>query len=159
MTSREKIIVGVTAAVAVIGLWIGLGGDGSRGRPGPAPAANVAAKARGMEGTLRQSALNPVEKTLVTAIVTDWPAASLYDRPFANGGKAQPVLLPRYSGFVELGSGRLAVLDGMEYQVGDTLDSGGYKVVSIAPDKVGLESLANGQRTAVPYEGQEAEGR
>ena len=63
---------------------------------------------------------------------------------------------PHFTGYVELGSGRLAVVDGMEYQVGDMLESGGYKVVAIAPDLVALESLANGQRIEIPYEGRDA---
>ena len=36
---------------------------------------------------------------------------------------------------------------------------GGYKVLAVSPDKVTLESLANGQRLDIPYDGQDALGR
>ena len=75
------------------------------------------------------------------------------------GGTGRPSGVPRFTGYVDLGSGRLAVIDGYEYQAGDTLEGGGYKVLVVSPDKVTLESLANGQRLDIPYDGQDALGR
>ncbi|MEA4856762.1 MAG: hypothetical protein AAGU21_10445 [Solidesulfovibrio sp.] len=157
MSRREKIILAVTGIVAIVGLWLGLGGNAVR--EGLIPSGGgEAAQAGAMLASIKETALSPVELALLGAIHTPWPAKAFYDKPFAEHG-VKPVLQPRYTGYVELGSGRLAVVDGMEYQVGDALESGGYKVVAIAPDQVVLESLVNGQRMTLPYEGQESRGR
>ncbi|WP_029459445.1 hypothetical protein [Solidesulfovibrio alcoholivorans] len=155
MTRREKIILALTGVVAVAGLWMGLGGDAP---PPPAvPAARQeTAQAGSMLAAIKDAALTPAEEAMVAAIGASWPQRAFYDKPFAGQTAAKPVSRPRFTGYVELGSGRLAVVDGMEYQVGDTLESGGYKVVAIAPEQVALESLANGQRIEIPYEGRDA---
>ncbi|WP_300163070.1 hypothetical protein [Solidesulfovibrio sp.] len=158
MTSREKIILAVTGVVAVAGLWIALAGNGPVAPKDPAgpSAADEAAKAGSMMAAIKDAALTPAELAMVAAIDAPWPRQAFYDRPFAGQEAAKPVTRPHYSGYVELGTGRLAVVDGLEYQVGDTLESGGYKVASITPDMVVLESLGNGQRIEIPYEGRDA---
>lgn len=158
MTRREKIILAATGAVAVVGLVVLLGGKGS---PPPVPSAGPglageAAQATTMLKTIQDTAMGGAEVAVLTAIDKKWRVAAFYDKPLAGHEvAAKPASLPRYSGFVELGSGKLAVIDGMEYQAGDSLESGGYKVVSVTPDQVVLESLANGQRITVLYEGQQ----
>ncbi|WP_428565363.1 MAG: hypothetical protein ACP59X_04150 [Solidesulfovibrio sp. DCME] len=158
MSRREKIILAVTCIVAVVGLWIGLGGNTVREHLAPS-AGNEAAQAGAMLANIKETALTPTEIALLGAINSPWPAKAFYDKPFADQGAKPVAAQPRYTGYVELGSGRLAVVDGMEYQVGDALESGGYKVVSIAPDQVVLESLVNAQRMTLPYEGQESRGK
>ena len=156
MTRREKIILGVTGVVAVVGLWIGLGGNEPAPRPAGPVASQEAAQAGSMLAAIKDAALTPAEQAMIAAIEAPWPQKAFYDKPFAGQTAAKPVSRPHFTGYVELGSGRLAVVDGMEYQVGDTLESGGYKIVAIAPDQVALESLANGQRIDIPYEGRDA---
>lgn len=154
MSRREKILLALTGVVAVFGLWYGLGAHGPHGPVVP-PGGDEAGKAGALLATIKESSMTPAEIDLVTAISTPWPEKAFYDKPFADQA-VKPVSRPRFTGYVELGSGKLAVVDGMEYQVGDSLESGGYKVTSITPDEVGLESLANGQRITIPYEGLEA---
>jgi hypothetical protein len=156
MTRREKIILAVTGVVAVAGLWIGLGGNEPAPPPAGPAASQEAAKAGSMLAAIKDAALTPAEQAMIAAIEAPWPQKAFYDKPFAGQTAAKPVSRPHFTGYVELGSGRLAVVDGMEYQVGDSLESGGYKVVAIAPDHVALESLANGQRIEIPYEGRDA---
>jgi hypothetical protein len=159
MTRREKIMVAMTAVVAVVGLGSLLVGKGSsRGAP-EAPRDQAAmAQVETLEKGAEAAGPSALDTAMLAAIRTPWRAQAAYERSLT--GKApppKPSSLPRYTGYVELGSGRLAVVDGFEYQVGDSLEGGGYKVAAISPDKVFLESLANGNRVEVPYEGQEAQ--
>lgn len=157
MTRREKIILAATGLVAVIGLVVLLGDKTPPGAPRPGPAADEAARAATMLKSIQDSAMGRDEVAVLAAIDRKWRATAFYDRPLAGReAAARPAALPRYTGYVELGSGRLAVVDGMEYQVGDSLEGGGYKVVSIASDQLVLENLGNGQRITVPAEGQDA---
>jgi hypothetical protein len=95
----------------------------------------------------------------MAAIDKPWRLGAFYDKPLEGRGGGKPAVVPRFTGYVELGSGRLAVIDGYEYQAGDTLEGGGYKVLAVSTEKVVLESLANGQRLEIPYDGQDALGR
>ncbi len=159
MTRREKIILAITGLVAAGGLMVLLGGKTPPpGAPQPAPGASgEAARAAGMLKSIQEAAMGKGEVAVLAAIDRPWRVAAFYDRPLAGHEAAvKPATLPRYTGFVELGSGKLAVIDGMEYQAGDSLEGGGYKVLSVTPDQVVLESLAGGTRVTVPYEGQDA---
>jgi hypothetical protein len=45
----------------------------------------------------------------------------------------------------------LALINGMEYQVGEELESGGYVVLEIDPEKVVLQGKGRGGRITVPF--------
>ncbi len=59
-----------------------------------------------------------------------------------------------YTGFIDTGTKRLAVINGMEYEVGEMLQSGGYIVSAIAPGVVVLEGKEKQGKLSVPYTGQ-----
>jgi hypothetical protein len=42
----------------------------------------------------------------------------------------------RYTGFLQMGDRRLAIISGMEYETGDRLESGGFIIRSIFPNRV-----------------------
>ena len=163
MTQREKNILIATGIIAVIGLGsVFLGNKPAIGPGVSAPASNPQT-AKIVENALtmaKQATPGNVEAALLAAIDAPWPTNKFYDKPLATGAQTtKPTSMPRFTGYVELGSGRLAVIDGYEYQAGDTLEGGGYKVIALTPDKVQLESLANGQKLELPYDGQESQSR
>lgn len=49
-----------------------------------------------------------------------------------------------YTGYIETGRKIMAIINGIEYSVGDTLDIGGYTVKSISPERVVIEKIADG---------------
>ena len=164
MTKREQIILAVTGVVAVLGLG-SLLLDSGKGRPGTtappaAPAQPEARRPEAMLRAVREASLGKADATLLAAVGKPWRTSALYDRPLEGRGQSgKPAALPRYTGYVELGSARLAVVDGLEYQAGDALEGGGYKVVSVAPDLVVLENVGDGQRVEIPYQGLDAQAR
>lgn len=165
MTRREKIILAVTGVIGVaaaVYLFLDSGPAAPTHTAAPTQVQSQAtAQVRESAQSLaRQAAPGGVEMALMAALDKPWRVAVFYDKPLeARGGTGRPTVVPRFTGYVELGSGRLAVIDGYEYQAGDTLEGGGYKVLAVSPDKVTLESLANGQRLDIPYDGQDALGR
>lgn len=50
----------------------------------------------------------------------------------------EPILATKimYTGFLEMGDKRLAILNGIEYEAGDTLEPGGYTIRSISASRV-----------------------
>lgn len=55
-----------------------------------------------------------------------------------------------YTGFAESGKRTMAVINGNEYAVGDTLDIGGYTVKKISPAMIIIEKIADGSSVQVP---------
>ena len=156
MTRREKFLLAAVGVLAVVGLWVAL--DRPSRPVAKAPQAEDGSKAVALLRTIKDTDLGPADRVLLASIGSNWRLSNFYDKPLGGREVARQAALPHYTGYVELGSGKLAVVDGMEYQAGDSLDGGGYKVISIAPDQVVLESLANGQRLTIPYEGGQAQG-
>ncbi len=52
--------------------------------------------------------------------------------------ETQPQGMILYTGYLEMGSMRLAIINGNEYATGDTLEQGGYVVRSISPSQIVL---------------------
>jgi hypothetical protein len=52
----------------------------------------------------------------------------------------RPLPAMTYSGFLEIGSKRLAIINGMEYEAGDKLSAGGVTIKSVLPNKVIMTS-------------------
>jgi hypothetical protein len=52
--------------------------------------------------------------------------------------KPQPGGMILYTGYLEMGSMRLAIINGNEYAAGDTLDQGDYIIRSISPGQIVL---------------------
>jgi hypothetical protein len=151
MTNREKIIVGLAV------LSLGYGAVElllPRAKTAPAPAAQT----QGAEGlTAFISKVADATRSLsaeASATVIQKAEAAWKQNPFVEIPKAQaPELkaesqkkpdrpLPNlvYSGFLELGSKRLAIINGMEYEAGDKLDPGGFTIKSILPTRVMITS-------------------
>lgn len=158
MTRREKIILAATGLVAVVGLVVLFSGESPVVPPANMPGlqGDAAAQVQILTTSIAAATPSDVDMALLAAVEAPWRLAAVYDKPLEGKLAARAATLPRYTGYVELGSGRLAVVDGYEYQVGDALESGGFKVVAITPDQVTLESLANGTQEKIVYQGQEA---
>ena len=56
-----------------------------------------------------------------------------------------------YTGFLEAGGRKMAIVNGVEYQVGEMLDHGGFILLDIAPDRVILGARQGSGTVLVPY--------
>ena len=54
-----------------------------------------------------------------------------------------------YTGFLQMGNKRLAIINGMEYEAGDRLEPGGFSIRSIYPNRVVLASPDMGKKTFI----------
>ncbi len=65
----------------------------------------------------------------------------------------KPELAIKYTGYIEMGNMRLAIINGNEYEAGDRLEQGGYIVRSISPTQVVIvTSDRNKNRFTVPLQ-------
>ena len=148
MTNREKIIVGLaTLALGYGALQLLL------------PRANVAPvpQPQSLEGLnafiAKVSDATRVGTAEAGAIVIQKAEAAWKQDPFLEIQKAKaadptatrPKETARltglvYNGFIELGSKRLAIINGQEYEAGDQLNPGGFTIKSILPTRVMIVS-------------------
>jgi hypothetical protein len=145
MTKREKIIVGLmvlTVGYGAIELLL------------PGRKAGIGLTTAGMEGV--NAFIAKVADTIKTttsessALVIQKAEAAWAQDPFLEIRKPQAtrpeapaakdaVRLPGnlvYSGFIEIGAKRMAIISGMEYEAGDLVNPGGFTLKSILPTKV-----------------------
>ena len=148
MTNREKIIVGLAALALGYGAMELL-----------LPRAKVApvSQPQSLEG-LNAFITKVADATRVgtaeaSAIVIQKAEAAWKQDPFLEIQKAKAVKPPDkpttetarlpnlvYNGFMELGSKRLAIINGQEYEAGDQLNPGGFTIKSILPTRVMIVS-------------------
>lgn len=69
---------------------------------------------------------------------------------FGNSGGYQEASLFTYTGFLELGSRRLAIINDMEYQAGDRLEKEGFFVKKISPASVVIRNRIENTEFEIP---------
>ena len=164
MTNREKIIVGLAALALGYGAMELL-----------LPRAKVApvSQPQSLEGLnvfiTKVADATRVGTAEASAMVIQKAEAAWKQDPFLEIQKAKAVKPPDkpttetarlpnlvYNGFMELGSKRLAIINGQEYEAGDKLNPGGFTIKSILPTRVVLVS-AQGEGAPIVLPLQESE--
>ena len=99
-----------------------------------------------------KAGLSKEDKYIISRAETEWKqdpmiSAELTDRPQEEIKRQKQVIQaagPRpnvtYTGFMQMGDKRFAIINGFEYAPGDQLIEGGYKVSSVTPSKVVIVS-------------------
>jgi hypothetical protein len=162
MSKREKIIL---AAVLVALLYAAYT---FYSEPSPQKA-NVAAEtelsgvralATQLSDELKKDSLTDNERYILDRADAEWSTDPFLERKLSSasapgrgaaGAQSNEFV---YSGYLEVNQRRLAVVNGMEYVVGEQLESGGYIIKSIDPEKVVLEDLSKGGQITLPFTAQ-----
>ncbi len=144
MTTREKVIVGLMVLTVGYGVIEYTLPRRNAGAPLTAPAEGVNAFIAKVADTIKGASSE------ASALVIRKAEAAWTQDPFLEIRKPQatrPETAPPkdtargpvnliYSGFIEIGSRRMAIINGMEYEAGDIVNPGGYTLKSILPAKV-----------------------
>lgn len=153
MSRREKIMLFLALAAMVYGLlqWVVFS-------PEKPPAAPVAGKTDVSEKTaeklmakiMHMEIEHPHKKEIIAKIETPWerdPFVQPGPQSGSSAGRSGETVtfLPdlRYSGFIFSGERAMAIIDGNEYFVGDTVVDTNYQVIRITPDKVVIQKDQN----------------
>jgi hypothetical protein len=155
MSKREKIILSVMAATVLIGgyLYFGTGASGSRSKVETLSDASagdfvqkviqqfrddttLARELFTIRSAERQWGKDPFVKS--GALLSDTARQTVQDKPPA-GAAGQLNLV--YTGYIQVGAQRLAIINDMEYAPGDAIDDQGYYVRRIRPHQVEIGKL------------------
>lgn len=155
MTKREKIIVGImvlTVGYGAIELLLPRINTGAAAPAAPGAeslSAFIAKVADTAKGAASESSALVIKKAEASwkqdpflVIRKPPPPSAAEARAPKEAVRAAPNLA--YSGFLETGPKRLAIINGMEYEAGDRVNPGGFSIKSILPNKV-IMSSAEGE--------------
>jgi hypothetical protein len=161
MTKRERIILAVTAIAIVAGTLYFIVDRGSKVAPGPArPDLKVLQDFAGLtEEALKKAALTDAQAYILEQASVEWVSDPFLGRKLTaaklESAKAAeiPALLA-YTGFVIAGQARLAVINGMEYQVGEVVMGSELVVQAIDPQNVVVKQLGGRESFNIPFAGE-----
>lgn len=143
MQKREKQILGVMAVVLLVGAYMYVSAPG---KPAPGPAATGAGRVMADEvaKNIDQVRLTPQQAYRLGLLTDNATGNPFYGGPGGIAMEDDPSLASGgqdfvYSGYMKVGYKLFAVLNGVEYAVGDELAEGGHRVQAIDKNFVILE--------------------
>ena len=162
MSKREKVILVIMALTIVYGIYALLI------NPNPKETAPVASTSK-MDAfnqfitkvsTMTQSGLSDIDAYVIQHIPVEWTKDPLLnsrqDFEFKKDGETEDTLVQKlalkYTGFVEMGKDKLAIIDGAEYETGEMLPDSGLVVEEIHATQVVIFVKSSNKRVSVPLE-------
>jgi hypothetical protein len=164
MSKREKIILFVMALTLIYGFYVFFLEDTSP--PGVAslnPSARLDKFNKFITNVAEQTkgGLSDVDSFVIENLATKWKKDPLLnaakdfrfdkDRPELANASSEQIGI-KYSGFLQMGDIKMAIIDGQEYEQGDTLQPSGYTVGTIYPDRVIIIIRSGKYNVTVPLE-------
>ena len=165
MGKREKVLIILMVAAIGYGafeLFYDPGHQLQTSGPGTDPERVSQLSAAVLE-TLRQAELSEDESFILEKASTPWTSSPFHvltapdtetitrETPEETTAlETHPALV--YSGYLEMGNRRMAVINGVDYLTGDILTGGMYKVGDIAPGRVILFSLTGEGELSLNFE-------
>ena len=162
MNKREKIIVALMVVVVLLALISFIpspfSGKADVSSSSQAKLTELHELATKISEEVNKEYLTNTEKLILERADTPWSkdpfiGKSLTGATEPGQGQARDTGFS-YTGFIDTGARRLAVINGMEYEVGERLQSGGYIVRVIDPRVVVLEGKEKRGKLSIPYTGQ-----
>ena len=168
MTKREKIIVGVMCLTIVYGAYELLGTRGSKKSTAPAATTQVnptdetrkfvtdmtqklVAERRGAEAqqAVKEASSEWTKDPFLQSTAPLESKSSGSAPQKQSSEKTAPAPAFAFTGFLQTGNTQLAIINGMEYAVGDTIGTSGYYLESISPEGVVI-GATNGEKIQLP---------
>jgi hypothetical protein len=150
------IIAGLFALYAVYELFIA--GPAAKKAKATANPASINTFVNDLQKDLLKDIASGVDAYIVTKAEADWDKNPFWDRQgvrewaakdaAGKAGQSRTI----YSGYVDSGKRRLAVINGYEYREGEQLEMEGYYLKKITPSYVLIENKNTGSEIEVPMQ-------
>ncbi len=168
LTTRQIVIL----VIMVLAVLYGAYDLFSTGRKKPAPAdtakktTDVSAFISEMTAALAKDTPTPVDAHMIKRAEAAWTKDPFYERKtYAEwGGAKEPAQAPgasaagapkvqfHYTGFVDGGGKKIAVINGNEYGTGDALDVEGYELKSVTPSRISVYNRETRRTFDIPLQ-------
>lgn len=152
MTLREKVFIGLTAAAAIgAGVHYAFGASSPKAASPGSGRTDFSALITNVQVSLQQGELTDREERVLAAATTQWLRNPLRERPLSTQ-KNESSPLPKYVGFINIGAQPIAIIDGVDYRVGEAIEGGEYQLSQIHPDHIELLRRGATDPVDVPLE-------
>jgi len=162
MQKREKILIALMAIAVLYGALELFVFSGRSQRPADDPPAAVEVRdvkdaADQAKSAVEQAALSEQQRRVLEVAAAPWRPDLFYPVPEMENPPREDAAEPatgvglEYRGYLAVGDRRMAIINGVEYRVGETVGETGYVLKAITPDRVFVEAPGDGERVSVPY--------
>ncbi len=163
---REKIILGVMAVIILYGLFTflpwGAGGKSSLPAAGLSPA-ELKALSGDLAVAMSKAVLSHRESYAINRAEAGWQRDPFYaTKAYMELLKSKEAVrtIPdaaknitfNYTGYLECGNRRIAIINGVEYAAGEALEVKGYVLRTVTPAKATIEKIDDRVMIKVPME-------
>jgi hypothetical protein len=159
MKKREKIILVIMALVVLYGAYeLFFASAGKKEIPGKKEFVKttntVDELIKKVNNALNEVTVTDVERYIIASAEAKWANDPfLFIKPKRGGGVPgtgpEDQVNIRYTGYIEMGDLRLAILNGMEYESGEEILPGGYILRVVKPDRVVVQNKADKREVTV----------
>jgi len=158
MSKREKIILLITVIALIYGLYTLLFGSSTKKSriTSENQVADIKKLVSDVKAGLDKGKFSKVEGYIMDRAKTPWPRDPFLQREAAETEKVVEEVKEEvnfvYSGYVALGSTKLAIINGKEYRAGETLEEVGYMLRKILPERVLIKNKKSRKNIIVPHQ-------
>ena len=151
ISKRESIIVSMAAVTVLFGAYAFV--SPAKTTP-PASVSGQAPQAADLLANMGKDPSAAVDAYIISLAETEWRIDPFSGRSYKAANKGAALGHKKtdliYSCYMEMGSEKMAVINGTGYRNGDPLETGGYTVLSIQPSRVVIEDRFSGAKFDVP---------
>lgn len=158
LNNRQIIIIAVAVLFVFYAIYelVLVGGVAKKVETGIRPGARESF-VTGLNKDLTKYAIAKTESYIIERAQMNWNKNPFWDRSAyreyvgqeTSGDRAAKIV---YSGYVDAGKKKLAIINGWEYEAGDSLDIKGYVLKSVAPSRVLILNRNTGSDFYVPIQ-------
>ena len=159
MTLREKIILGLAAtAVMCAGLYYASGLSSPTAASPKLVRTDFSAVITNVQASVAQGELTEREERVLAGATSQWLRSPLREQPLVmpdiepEESLAGPSPLPKYVGYIDIGSQPIAIIDGYDYRAGEAIQGGEFKLSQIYSDHIELLRRGATDPVEVPLE-------
>ena len=160
LEKRQIIILAVAAIFALYAAYeLLIAGPAAKKAKMHAAAAQTESVANVTGATVAGYQVSAAEAYIVKIAETDWNKNPFWEKAsyqeFAGKEAGAPAVNTAkiiYSGYMESGRKKVAIINGAEYEIGEALDIEGYVLKSVSPSRVVVVNRNTGDALTVPIQ-------
>jgi len=153
MAKREKVIVFIMVLAILYGVYtFFIASSPKRSKPVSVSTGvekgNVNKLVENVSKVLKDDGSAVVDAYIVARAEEEWGTDPFYMENIPSGYTGEVKLV--YTGYMKIGNREIAIINGVDYQVGDELEMAGYRVKSISPSMVIVVNKEGEEKITVP---------
>jgi hypothetical protein len=165
MSKREKIIIGLTVLAILYGAYVFLFPSVKKatGQASQKSTAELNSFATKVMKDINLNKTSKINADILAKAATNWPRNPFISSPSpltaelkvkAKKPEIKAVLKAdlSYTGYMVIGTRQLAIINGVEYEIGDELDEKGYILTAISPTKATVRAIKSNQMFSLTLE-------